>query len=97
MAEHDSAANEDFIHFQGYKLNGAGTAAVTTSLSFTIQPDLTAYASGATNHIVWQTIPSLSPYPGQSVQAIQFTQLSANNGVTCGGLERDSRRQQRHP
>ena len=65
----------DKIHFQGYANSGA-----SNGVSFDIQPDLTAYAPGATNEIVWQTIPSISPYPGQTVQAIQFVQVSqANN------------------
>jgi hypothetical protein len=79
IAESDNTTNpllnlsvpHDVIHFQSY-----GNA---PSFNFTIQPDLTHYATGATNAIVWQTIPSISPFPGQTVQAIQFQQVSSAN------------------
>jgi VCBS repeat-containing protein len=68
------SGDHDKIHFQNYTNSGG-----LFGVSFDIQPDLTAYASGATNEIVWQTIPSLSLYPGQTVQAIQFIQVSSAN------------------
>jgi hypothetical protein len=66
------------IHFQGYNTNGT----TNPSVSFTIEPDLHAYSNingGATNQIVQQTIPSLGPSPGQTVQQLQFVQASSNN------------------
>ncbi|MBV9462187.1 MAG: hypothetical protein JO141_32370, partial [Bradyrhizobium sp.] len=75
IAEADAQTNTDVIHFQGYNEDGTANA-----VSFFIHPDLTAYASGATNEIVQQTIPSISPFPGQTVQGIQFLQVSGTNG-----------------
>ncbi|MDB5637834.1 MAG: Ig family protein, partial [Bradyrhizobium sp.] len=92
IAEADTSAVSNFnltgqqhdaIHFQAYAANGCpANFSYSNPLiqSFTIQPDLSHYASGATNHIVWQTIPSLSSYPGQTAQAIQFVQVSSANG-----------------
>jgi hypothetical protein len=72
----------DAIHFQLYTATGATSDSTGALLNFTIQPNLSAYAKDgtATNHIDWQTIPSLSPYPGQTAQAIQFVQVSSTNG-----------------
>ncbi len=47
--------------------------------SFTISPDLNAYAGDdPTNEITQDVIPSLSPFPGTS-QQLEFAQVSANN------------------
>ena len=76
-----SATNpHDAIHFQGYNTDGT-----TNSVSFAIEPDLHAYSisnGGATNQIVQQVIPSLGPSPGQTLQQLQFVQVSSNNGST---------------
>src|SRR5262249_33236782 len=46
LAQHDAASGLDYISLQGYGTNG-----LPTTLAFHIQPDLTAYAPGATNQI----------------------------------------------
>jgi VCBS repeat-containing protein len=81
IAETNTSTGLDMIHFQAYDESGSPAAFNSNNLLFfNIQPDLSHYAAGATNQIVWQTIQSLSPYPGQTAQAIQFVQVSSNNG-----------------
>jgi hypothetical protein len=65
------------VHFQDYTATG-GTSGTGVS-HFIIQPNLTAYASGATNEIVQPIVSGLSPYPGQVAQALQFVQVSSSN------------------
>ena len=67
--------SHDAIHFQAYSATGT----IAGLPSFVIQPNLTAYASGATNEIVQPIIPGLSAYPGQAAQALQFVQVSSTN------------------
>ena len=64
------------IHLQGYTATGTLNA---NGPNVIIQPDLSYYAPGATNTIFQPIIPSLSPYPGQVAQALQFVQVSSNN------------------
>ncbi len=78
VAESSETGTDNVIHFQGYKINTGGTAVVTDSVSFTLQPDLNAYA-GATNEIVQPVIATISQYPGQVAEALQFAQ-SPDNG-----------------
>ena len=88
VAESDTATStmlnlhttHDAIQFTGYTLNGGGTAVVTDSTSFTLQPDLVAYTADTdvSNEIVQPIIASLSQYPGQSAQALQFIESSDN-------------------
>jgi hypothetical protein len=65
------------VHFQDYTATGS-TLGVGVA-NFIIQPDLIAYASGATNQIVQPIVSGLSPYPGQVAQALQFVQVSSSN------------------
>ena len=65
------------IRFVGYDFDSNNPGTVTTNgILFTVQPDLHLYASGATNEIVQPIISSISPYPGQVAQALQFVQFA---------------------
>jgi hypothetical protein len=72
-----SGGTYNVIHFQGYSAS-AGTV-TTDAVSFTVHPNLNAYAPGATNEIVQPIVATLSPYPGQVAEALQFAQ-SPDNG-----------------
>ena len=88
VAEHDSGTNEDFIQFQGYNTDGtANTSNPAHTESFTVQPVLTAYAAGATNHITQDEIPSLGPFPGNPGQQLSFVQDSVTNDYFIGWNE----------
>ena len=73
-AQHNNTTGLDFLNFQGYATNGTVNTA-----HFQIQSDLTHYASGATNHITQELIPSLSASPGGAASPLQFSQLSSAN------------------
>ena len=87
IAEADSAANEtlnlsgtyDAIRFQGYTISSGEVSTDTTG--FTLLPDLAAYTADTdvSNEITQPIIASLSPYPGQAAEALQFTE-SGDNG-----------------
>ena len=74
FAEH--SGSNDVIQFDAY--NTDGTLNTSKSFSSPIQPNLTAYAVGATNHITQDVIPGLNSFPGSSQQLSAF-QASANN------------------
>ncbi len=77
-SQRNLSGSHDAIHFQGYTAAGG-----TNSLNFTIQPNLHAYAhdGSATNAIVQPIVATLSPYPGQAAQALDFVEVSPNNSA----------------
>ena len=83
IGEHNSSTNRDFIQFQGYNTDGSPNTTNSAQLeSFQVQPNITFYTNttaSATNHITQDVIPSLSPFPGNPGQQLQFAQVSANN------------------
>ncbi|MEA2995618.1 MAG: hypothetical protein QOG74_1167, partial [Alphaproteobacteria bacterium] len=69
----------DTLQFQVYGLNGAPIASGVPN--FTINPNLTHYAAGATNRITQEVQPTQSPFPnGAAAQPLGFAQFSAAKG-----------------
>ncbi len=74
-AQHNSATGFDYLNFQSYTTSGV----TDSKVQFQIQSDLTHYATGATNHITQELIPSLSASPGGGASALQFGQFGNGN------------------
>jgi hypothetical protein len=77
----------DKIHFQGYDTGGN-----QNSLTFDIQPDLSHYASGATNHITQELVPTQGAFTGSQLQFVPFGQgyaVAWNETVTVGNVTLD--------
>ncbi len=70
----------NLVQFEVYQTNGAPNTSTGNISGYTIQPDLSHYTPGATNHITQQEIPSVSPSAGQQVQQLGFAQFSAATG-----------------
>ncbi|MGC1777862.1 MAG: hypothetical protein WBB34_07930, partial [Xanthobacteraceae bacterium] len=81
VAETNSTTGLDMVHVQGYAVAESSdvTSVTPNTVSFSIAPNLTHYASGAINQIVQPIIADISAYPGQGASALNFTQLSSNN------------------
>jgi len=71
-AQLDPATGDDVVQFQGYALSGAPTAT-----SFSISPDLSAYAPGATNRISLEQNPATHTLV---TSALRFAQFSSATG-----------------
>jgi hypothetical protein len=73
----------DAIQFQGYFTDGTANVSTnpefdsTKTTSFLIQPNLSAYAVGATNHITQQIVPTLVSFAGGAASMLAFGQYSA--------------------
>ncbi|HEX3703276.1 MAG TPA: hypothetical protein VHU82_08100, partial [Vicinamibacterales bacterium] len=72
LASHDPVANQDFLQFTGFGLDGN-----TDGQSFVVTPDLDAYAAGATNHITQEVAPGST----RPLTEIQFTQFGLGNAT----------------
>ena len=77
LAESSNGGTDNVLHFQNYKISSG--ALVAGTVAFNVTANLSAYASGATNEIIQPIVATLSPYPGQVAEAVQFVQ-SPDNG-----------------